>query len=236
MKSKLILILLFSAVLTVGCGNTNLKGGVKRSEITKTFVADSFKGAKNSFLQSHAGETNATWAKSKVRNAGDLLLDDNGVHKDGGSNEAIYYVTSVPESPDYDVSADVYVVSHVPMAFSAICGRMDPDSKTMYTVWYSLSNTSWELNKFDRGDQNRLGQFSQELVPGKIYKIKLQLRNGSQKVFIDGVERISSTDNSLTAAGHPGLYFIAQDVLGERAATAGYHIANFQADQVTRDK
>jgi hypothetical protein len=55
------------------------------------------------------------------------------------------------------------------------------------------------------GAQATLGTYAGD-SPSTTRAVKLQIRNAAKKVFIDGVERISSADNAITATGNPGLY------------------------------
>jgi hypothetical protein len=223
-KVRIITFVTLAAAVSSGCSSSRKD---RRENIG--FVFDSFTGRDGTLLESHTGEKGATWSKCLVENLDEVLLNGNRIHKDGGNHDAIYFASGIPTSAEYDVSADVYVASNVPMSFSAVCGRMDPNAKSMYLVWYSYTNTSWELNKFDRGAQTQLGRCVLEVIPRKTYKVKLEIRNATKKVFIDGVERISSADNSLVEPGRAGVYFITQATLGGQAVNTGYHIDNFLA-------
>lgn len=49
-------------------------------------------------------------------------------------------------------------------------------------------------------------QWGGNFADGSTHNVKLQMRGTSIKVFVDGVERMSVTDSSITAAGRAGVY------------------------------
>jgi len=203
--------------------------GQNVSEAKSVFVSDSFDATDGTALEAHAAGKEWKWVKHTVRNPDTSLITNGRVHKDGGNGDAIYYVSATPQSGEYDVSADVHVASNVPMMFAGLCGRMSVDAKTMYVVWYSHSNTRWQLARFQSGSLSSLGEYIHQAEPGKTYRVTLQIRDDGKYVLIDGERRISTTDNSLADPGRPGLYFVSQESLGNKASQAGYHVDNFRA-------
>src|SRR5207253_2474083 len=94
------------------------------------------------------------------------------------------------------------------------------------TGYFLLQNPSneWHLVQIVSGTQTELGSYHQVLVAGTTYHMKLEIRDAAKKVFIDGVERISSSDNTITAAGKAAIRYEDSDFgLG----TTGMPIDNF---------
>jgi hypothetical protein len=98
------------------------------------------------------------------------------------------------------VEADFYVVS----VAGIYAGHRPPqdDADTMYYGGYSSGSGNWEIYKVVAGSYTSLGTYAQTLTPTTTYAVKFQIRNASKKLFIDGVERISSADNALATIGH----------------------------------
>jgi hypothetical protein len=222
--SRFAILLVLAA--TPGCiaGHDNLS-----ADAASAFVADPFKAPDGTRLDAHSNGQPWKWVKHTVRNLDTAVITDGRVHHDGGGADAIYYVSAAPNSSEYDVTADIYVASNVPMLFTGVCGRMSTDAKTMYVVWYSHSNTRWQLARFEGGTLTGLGEYLHTPEPGKVYRVTLQLRNDEKRVLIDDVERISSRDNVITEPGRPGLYFTAQDPLRDKASSSGHQIEQFWA-------
>lgn len=84
---------------------------------------------------------------------------------------------------------------------------------------------AWRLFKRVAGSQTELGTaYSQVLSAGNDYVVKLEIRDATKKVYIDGVERISDSDNPITAAGKVGLYGFVP-----ATNSTGMHWADFSA-------
>jgi hypothetical protein len=81
------------------------------------------------------------------------------------------------------------------------------------------------LFKTVAGVNTSLGTFNEALINGDERTIKLQIRDATKKVFIDGVERISSADNAITAAGRAGVRF-------SNALAGNMEMDNFDASDV----
>ncbi len=92
--------------------------------------------------------------------------------------------------------------------------------------------SSVKLFKRVSGVLTELGAYDATLANGTV--IKLEIRNAAKKVYVNGVERISSADNALTSAGTWGIVF------GGNATYAGtdsvhlrdnWHVDNFLAEE-----
>jgi len=93
---------------------------------------------------------------------------------------------------------------------------------------------SVKLFKRVGGTFTPLGVYDATLATGTI--IKLEITDATKKVFVDGVERISSTDNALTSVGTWGIIFgkgAGPDSLHLRPQ---WHLDDFTAEHVTSTK
>lgn len=187
------------------------------------FVTDTFTDSNGTPLTSHTGETGATWT-SHGASAGIPTTQSNRLVP--AAAECVQYASGTPASAEYDVEADVY--ASTTSGDAAVLARVSTSANTWYLAQYNSSGAAWRLYKRVSGTWTELGSFSQTLTAGNTYRLKLQIRDAAKKLFVDGVERISSADNAITAAGKAGIRF-------DGGTGTGLHLDNFQAsDPVSR--
>jgi hypothetical protein len=188
-------------------------------------VSDSFTGADGVLLQNHVGEVGATWSQNPISTS-DLRLSANRVH---GPEWALYTASGVPSSREYDVSATLTVRSNTGAV--GVVGRASTSgTETLYLARYNAGASRWELVRCSGGACTSLATYSQVLTVGSTYALRLQIRDAAKKLFVDGIERASSIDNTITQVGRAG---VRQGPLPIAAsATTGYHIDNFVVDNV----
>lgn len=178
-----------------------------------TFVSDTFTDANGTTLQLHTGETGATWTKLA---GSDSVIQSNRL--DPPAAESVYSASGTPAGVEYDVTADLVTLNPVGTGDSAVLGRL-VDNSNYYLAQHSSAGGAWRIFKKVTGSFTQLGTFSQSLSASTTYALKLEIRDATKKLYVDGVERVSTTDNALTAAG----------VAGIRCAATNYHLDNFQA-------
>jgi hypothetical protein len=97
-------------------------------------------------------------------------------------------------------------------------------------VSYSVPNSAYELQLVNAGTVTLLqsanpAYWGSNFDSGQTHNVKLQMRGTSIKVFVDGAERISVADSTITGAGRAGVYTGSYD----NTDTWGMHIDNFTA-------
>lgn len=118
------------------------------------------------------------------------------------TNASRYECNVTPASAEYDVQADV--ISTIEWS-GGISGRVVSADSDEYTFVYE--NSLWKLIRRDAGTSSTLATYSGDSTNGVSRTALLQIRDGAKKGFVGGVERVSSADNSLIAAGKPGIYW-----------------------------
>lgn len=190
------------------------------------FVNDTFSGeASTVALESHTGETGATWTVHPSYSSNLNVSSSTGtVFCSNTSAPTGYYTSGVPSGAEYDVQADFVVTDTGAIDNAAgITGRMDTTANTFYMLRYSDPHGAWQLFKAVAGSFTLLGSYSQALSVSS-YTARLEIKDATKKVFIDGVERISSTDNAITDAGRAGTrWFISTN------GQTGLRLDNFSA-------
>lgn len=195
------------------------------ANVGSAVVTDTFTDASNTLLSSHTGETGATWTKHPSY-AGDSYISNANRMRGGGNS--MYYASGVPATADYDVQADFCGMAQN-ASTTGIAGRVSTTSNDAYRVVFDVPNTGmYLLQKVNAGVVTQLQaigawQWGGNFADGSTHNVKLQMRGSSIKVFIDGVERMSVTDSSITAAGRAGVYTGSYSMTD----TWGIHIDNF---------
>ena len=182
------------------------------------FVQDSMTATNWSNLVSHVGQVGASWTNHPVL-SGAYYMYDNRTHC--GVTGAVY-ASGVPADANMTVECD-YLVNTKDVAASGIAARMSTSAATMYYTYYL--GTELVLAKMVAGTITSLGSDVTNLMTnGNTYRLKLECIGTAIKVYVNGVEKISVTDSSITAAGRAGLRSSGASDKG-----TGKHIDNFLA-------
>ena len=172
------------------------------------FVVDTFTDTDGTLLDAHVGEMGATWTKHPSYATGEMVINDvNGARPNTDAPAyAAYFASGVPASADYDVFADVPVLSSGTGSYRLLA-RVDPSVNTMYQlIWTSTGNMS--MGKLVAGSFTEI--VAATAIPGGLsngetYRMRFGLVGTTLKGYVDGVEVISVTDSSITAAGRVGI-------------------------------
>lgn len=166
---------------------------------------DTFTEAADTDLALHTSDSGHAWTKDNgnvltVNAVGDYLYNA------APTNASRYSLGVTPATAEYDVQGDI--VSAVNWAMG-LMARIDEPATDDYRCYFESS--SWKLLKRDAGIVTELGTYTGDSPNGTPRTVKLEIRDATKKLFIGGVERISSTDNTVTAAGKPGLISLGID-------------------------
>lgn len=176
------------------------------------FAQDSFTDTNATELSAHTGETGATWTKhpNYVSGFGSAEIQTNRL-ANSDAVTYVYYASGTPADADYDVEADLYHANSDSNALRAgPMGRVDTTDTDLYHVrWTELdgaTNYPLQLYKWVGGSATKLGEtVTTALSVGNSRTLKLEMRGTAIKAYEAGVEKISVTDASITAAGKAGV-------------------------------
>lgn len=191
------------------------------------FVNDTFTAADGTNLSAHTGETGATW----TANTSNAVVASGRVRPTATLFNSLT-ASGTPASADYDVEADVYYAGAAAGGGAAgVTGRAS--GKTYYMARYDT--TGWQLYYVSNESTfTQIGStFTQALTVGQSYRLKLEMRGTAIKLYVDGVERCSGTNGTLTAAGKAGVHFYAS--ASSVSDSAGWHLDNFEATDAGGD-
>jgi hypothetical protein len=190
------------------------------------FLDEPFTAADGTLLQNHSAVT--TWTRHPSAGTADGVITANRLRNndtsDFSSEDAMYYAGATPPSADYRVRLNSYVLTNDTNTLNRIYGRLPTGSMGGYSAGLDNSNDAVTLRV---GSGTLLGSYTlpTPLANGSVApEIDLLMVGSSIKVLVDGVERISVTDTTHTAAGTVGVQI--RNITG---ATTGLHIDRLRA-------
>lgn len=188
------------------------------------FLLDTMTEGSNLTLASHTPDTGGAWAQHPNFTTNTFSVQGGLGYCIGSSSSgtSIYYNNATPPSADYYVEATIqHNGAGASTSLTGVCGRLATGASTMYMAYYNPGTAVWLLEKLVAGTNTQLGSYSTTLAVLTSAVVKLEMIGTAIKVFIDGVERISVTDSSITAAGFAGI----------RGRSVGRHL-DVTADQI----
>ena len=179
-------------------------------------VNDTFTDTPPKWLHDHDGELNADWRRpftgadpsyQGINSKGRTYY---GAQNDSGSttNGAEHFLTQyVPPSADYAVEARIFAASDGGNGEVAEVYARAATPYTFYFLAYQEGTNTWQIgisNGF--GTRTVLQSYvGDTIAPGTSKLCRLECRGTSIKGFIEGIERLSVVNGTITLAGYPGL-------------------------------
>ena len=189
-----------------------------------TFLTDTFSGESGLvFLSSHTGETGATWVQDSGYGDQFVVVNTTGRIYPGASQSA-NLSSGTPASAEYDIEADLVCLSNVGNV--QICARM-ANAATMYMAGF-FNGAGWQMyyqnaGSFSSALDTDSTTHGTTLTVSQTYHLKFEVRNATKKLFVDSVELLSTTDNTITGAGKAGVRG------SDGTSTTSYHLDNLTA-------
>jgi hypothetical protein len=188
------------------------------------FMYASFTATAGTALTSYTGEIGGTWTvQSGASPSSPSAISATGTLF-SASTAGIYQASGTPASANYYVEADFVFKSTIAGDSVALAARMAPSANTF--VWGGWSQTSggWRIFKTVAGTQTQLGSTYSDTFTGGFKRVRLTVNSTTYSLSVDGVEVISVTDSSITAAGKAGVRASAS-----QSSATGIHIDNLVA-------
>jgi hypothetical protein len=165
-----------------------------------TIASDTFTGTNGTALSSHTADTGGSWNQR----TGSFEIQSNKITCAGAALATLDAIT--PGTPDYDVSADLVITDD---SAAGVTGRHHATDNQFYYFRYltdgmSGSNGTWQLYLFD-GGATLLNDFAETQTRGTTRRITLRLRGTAISGLVDGVEKVSATNSTITADGVAGM-------------------------------
>jgi lysophospholipase L1-like esterase len=166
-----------------------------------TFASDNFTNTNGTLLQAHTSTSGHTWTKTSAAN--NAVIQSNRLGGDGGAAAtSVYRLGATPATADYTVEAVLTVATG---GGHGVIGRCNSAGTNFYLARYFQSLGQWQLFSFVSGSGTNIGTFSEVVSVGASRTVTLSMVGTAIKVLVDGVERISVTSSTVTAAGFAGV-------------------------------
>src|SRR6266404_704074 len=166
------------------------------------FFLDNFTGSDGDPLSTHAGDSGVTWTRDTVFGTGDHVIRGNMLSGNDAGGPA-YYASVGPSTGQYSLSGTIKRQTTDSSKSLFIYGRYNRSTQNGYSVGFQNNTTSIAvtLYKIDSGSGTSLGTYTiSSPVLGSSFTFEFSLMDAAKKVYIDGVERISHTNNTYTTA------------------------------------
>lgn len=164
---------------------------------------DTFTDTNGVLAENHTLDSGGTWGKHPSYGSAQAEIQSNQMTEAFG-NLGVYYSPTAPAGVEYDVQESVGSSGDS----GGPAGRIATGADTYYEVEYFDGSTEWQIASVIAGSFTTLATYVGD-DPSTTRVCDFQIRDATKKLFIDSVERISTTNNSITAAGRPG--FITYD-------------------------
>lgn len=165
------------------------------------FVYDTFTNADSTALTSHTGEKGAGYTIHPSGTNAPVITSNRARTTNATS---WVYASGVPPSSEYIVETLVRQVTDE-VANAGIQARLSTSADTYYIARYDMNVNEWQLRKVIAGGATSLGTWAETLSNGDERVCRLECFDGAKKLFVDGIERISSADNEITDTGRVGI-------------------------------
>jgi hypothetical protein len=189
------------------------------------FASSNFNGTAGDNLSTF----DANWKKQTGTTGNAEIVDGRG--RQSTTATALYYYDAAPGGADYTVSVDVYNPGSVTNSNLGPVARAASGANTHYHARYSTASGAVQLYKFVAGSATLLGTAAR-LAPasGGFATILLSVSGSTIEVTFngEGSPLVSATDGSISAAGFPGIRWLATTAPSN---TAGWQADNFSADE-----
>lgn len=187
-------------------------------------VFDSFTDTAGVGLDAHVGEVGALWTMHPVSAVSTPVVSDRAQLRTAAISTTVLWVPSgAPATDEYDVECNFILWSGNSNIFSGIYARLDPVVQTGYLARYNNASTRFELARVNAGTLTMLGTSNLVLSGSRNYKVKLEVRNASKKLYVDGELLVSDTTDNTITGGKPGIRFFD----GQAANGTGLHLDQF---------
>lgn len=170
-----------------------------------TVGQDTFTEGSNTNLEDHTPEVGAAWAVEAATKFLIRAADDDVDHL----NAAIEHARKGDDIGDDDMDVTgVCKCANASARIAGVTGRVASGSfNNCYEAYLNGDGGAVDVFLFKNvaGTRTQLGTWNGNLTNNTEYPLKLEIRTAAKKVYVDSVERISSSDDSLTGNNYAGI-------------------------------
>lgn len=163
---------------------------------------DTFTDTNGVELSAHTPDDGGSWTEHPDSGPNEAVIQSNRL--DSANSTPLFYHSATPDSNEYDVEATYIERAPSGTHHAGITGRMNP-AASLNAYYARHRDDVWTLFKVLGASFTSLGTFNESLTTNDERVFKLEIRDAAKKLFVAGVERISSTNNEITVAGKAGV-------------------------------
>lgn len=174
-----------------------------------TFVQDTFTGTNGTLLSAHNPDTGNAGSWVKISGTGDLDIQNNQLQNTVAKNLVFYKNTTPPTggSAEYVVGLTATWNTSKATDIVTLVARINGASNDRYeaTLDTGSSTNNVVIQKVVGGTTTVLATGSLSITLATAHTIYFSVKDASKSLDVDGTTIVSTTDNSITAAGVAGL-------------------------------
>ncbi|HEX2084476.1 MAG TPA: RHS repeat-associated core domain-containing protein [Solirubrobacteraceae bacterium] len=197
---------------------------------------DTFTDTSGKTLQTHTPQRGGPWVKHPST-TGDAVINAAGRVRRNTTGTAMYTLSAVPQSADYDVETDLYVASLDPQSKDevvSLVARADPTTRNYYEATYDFDPAKgrWCIYRVTPSLRTEIGcaaPAQSMYAAGQTHRAVFRLRGNRLAVVVDGAELVTAIDSTITAAGRAGLK-LGPDGGASFGDGYGGHFDNFEVN------
>jgi hypothetical protein len=173
------------------------------------FAYDTFSDTAGTLLQNHTSNSGHSW--SRVVGTVNFEIQSNRVQTLTSPSKVrnVYVVSATPPSTNYYVQAVVGGADNSSSGdIVGVVARKQAGADTYYAlqlVGGADGSRLLELAKYVSGTKTQLSTYSFNWLTNTNYTLKLVVDGNSLVGYLDGIQRVSATDSSITSAGQAGI-------------------------------
>ena len=175
-------------------------------------------------MLNHKGDKNAYWSDvPPLTTTGALLITDANRLRYGTSGDVARLLSAIPWTSEFDINLTCYMLTN--LATYCIRFRWDTAGDQYYQIRFASSTNQVKFEKRVSGVTTTLGNSSYTFSANTALTVKVEVRNATKKVFINGVQTFSTTDNVLASIGRVGIFVPSGTTMSN---TTGIHIDSLE--------
>lgn len=198
--------------------------GIPPLSAQTVFFTDTFTDTASTSLSSHTPNSGGTWAQTGGPGGGWRITDANRVR----ANDIFWMVfSSSIQAPSADATITGVIRRLTNVNWIGVGGRGNTSDARMYGCLLG-SNTLYLQELDSIAGNTELGTYAASLANDTDYTVTLTMTGTTIKCFLDGVERISATDATLSAAGSVTVFGFNHGGNPVSTNTTDHHIDSVQ--------
>jgi hypothetical protein len=181
-----------------------------------TFVLDPFDAASNQMLEAHTAPTGGAWTRFTGSSGIRINAATDDIRNVAAGDWNLYGSAATPPANQYVVGISVTFDNNDADNFVQVFGRGNVFSASGYLAQVT-ANGSVLIAVVVSGNPTIIAAGTAPMAADTEHKVVFSIRNSAKELYVDGVLRASSTNNTVTAVGAVGLG-LNSNVAGETVA------------------